>query len=247
MLKGKSGIITGCSRGIGKQILETFAKNGANIFACVRKESKDFSDYIEKLASDCGVKIIPIYADMSVEAEVKDAFNKIRLEKLPIDFLVNNAGVSTNSLFQMSTMQSVREQFEVNFFAVYLFTQYVSKLMTRQKSGSIINIASTAGLDANAGRSAYGASKAALICMTKAVARELGEFNVRANCIAPGITKTDMIGNMSDEVISNVLADSDLKRIGQPTDIANAALFLASDMSSYVTGQCVRVDGGLKA
>ena len=140
----------------------------------------------------------------------------------------------------------MRNQFEVNFFSVFIFTQYMAKFMSRQKRGSIINIASTAGEDDNPGKSAYGASKAAVIAMTKSVASELGELGVRANCIAPGITETEMLETMPPQVVEEAKRSADLRRGGQPSEIAGAALFLASDLSSYVTGQVIRVDGGLR-
>jgi 3-oxoacyl-[acyl-carrier protein] reductase len=164
-----------------------------------------------------------------------------------VDVLVNNAGITYNALFQMTSMEKMREVFEVNFFAQVAFTQYIVRLMARQKSGSVINISSSAAIDANPGRSAYGASKAAVICMTRAMAHELAEQNIRANAIAPGITDTDMVeASMSQETIAATVAQTRLKRMGKPSDIADAAVFLASDLSSYVTGEILRVDGGLQ-
>jgi len=246
LLEGKNAIITGCNRGIGKAILTVFAENGANILACVRKPNAEFEEYANELAKKNQIEITPLYFDLCDTAGIKSAVKEIRSTKKTVDVLVNNAGVSYNALFQMSSMDMLRETFEVNFFSIFLFTQYISKLMVAQKSGSIINIASTAGIDGNSGRSAYGASKAAIICMTKAIAAELGELGIRANSIAPGVTKTEMISNMSDEIITKTIEQSHLKRIGEPLEIAEAVLFLASDLSSYITGQVIRVDGGLR-
>lgn len=246
MLQGKNAVITGCARGIGKQILETFASNGANLWACVRKPSDEFSDLILYLSDKYQVKITPVYFDFANTNEIKEAIKVIMGSKQQVDILVNNAGITYNALFQMTTMDKMKEVFEINFFSQFLFTQYIVKLMIRQKSGSIVNISSTAAIDANAGRAAYGASKAAVICMTKAMAEELAEHNIRANVIAPGITETDMVSaSMTDEVISNTLAQTALKRIGHPSEIAQAVLFLSSEMSSYMTGQVLRVDGGM--
>lgn len=246
MLTGKNAIITGCARGIGKRILENFAANGANIWACIRKPNEEFTSFVQELAAQHQVTITPLYFDFANTEEIKAAVLEIKKSKESIDILVNNAGITYNALFQMTTMEKLKEVFEINFFSQFLFTQFVVKLMTRQRSGNIINISSSAAIDANAGRSAYGASKAAVICMTKALARELAEYNIRANVIAPGITETDMVtASMSDEVINTTVAQTKLKRIGQPFEIANAALFLASDLSSYITGQVLRVDGGL--
>jgi 3-oxoacyl-[acyl-carrier protein] reductase len=167
-------------------------------------------------------------------------------ERRSINVLVNNAGITHNALFHMTAEAALREQFEVNFFSVFLFTQYISKFMTKQKSGSIINVASTAGEDGNPGKSAYGASKAAIIAMTKSIAAELGEFGVRANCIAPGVTETDMLATLPSTVLEEAKNSADLRRVGLPSEIADTAVFLASDLSSYVTGQTIRVDGGLR-
>jgi len=246
MLKGKNAIITGCARGIGKQMLEIFAANGANIWACIRKPNEQFTVLIKELENEHRVSITPVYFDLSNTEEMKSAVMEIKKSKQSIDILVNNAGITYNALFQMTTVEQLKEVFEINFFSQFLFTQYIVKIMTRQKSGNIINISSSAALDANAGRSAYGASKAAVICMTRAMAEELAEYNIRANVIAPGITETDMVSeSMTQEVIRATILRTKLKRIGHPSEIATAALFLASDLSSYITGQVLRVDGGL--
>ena len=176
---------------------------------------------------------------------MKKAIKVIQSSKKPVDILVNNAGVIYNALFQMSTEDKLREEFEINYFAVYKLTQYISKFMVRQKRGSIINIASTAAIDANPGKSVYGSTKAALICMSRVIATELGGYGIRCNCVAPGVTNTSMLESMSEQVVEDAIANTDLKRLGDPMDIANAVAFLASDKASYVTGQVLRVDGGL--
>jgi len=246
LLAGKNAVITGCARGIGKSTLEVFAKNGANIWACCRNQTDEFERHISQLASDCSVSITPVYFDFTDSEQIKSAVKNIMASKQKVDILVNNAGVTHNSLFQMTTIAKMREIFEINYFAQMLFTQYIVKIMVKNKSGSIVNISSSAAIDGNAGKATYGASKAAIICTTKALAAELAEYNIRANAIAPGITNTDMVGSsMTNEVIQDTLLQVSMKRMGQPTEIANAVLFLASDMSSYVTGQVIRVDGGL--
>ncbi len=246
LLSGKNVIITGCNRGIGYSMLKCFASNGANIYACARKSTIEFEATVAEIANENGVEIWPVYFDLSDENQIKAAVKKIQMDRRPIHALVNNAGITYNALFQMSSVEKLKETFIINFFSMFLFTQYISKLMVRQKYGSIVNIASTAGIDGNAGKSVYGASKAAVICMTKSIAEELGEHGVRANSIAPGITQTDMLSSMSEDVINESIIGSDLKRAGNPVEIANAAVYLASDLSSYVTGQVIRVDGGLR-
>lgn len=243
LLLGKNAIITGTARGMGNKMMEVFAENGANIWACARTKNEKLEAQAKELSEKYGVEITIIYFEMTNLDEMKAAVKQIMQTKKPVDILVNNAGITDNTLFQMVTEKNLREQFEVNYFCPFLFTQYIVKLMLRNGKGSIINMASSAGLDGNAGRSVYGASKAAVICATKAIAEELGEKGIRANCIAPGITKTDMIANMSDEVMEETISRTDMKRFGMPLDQANAALFLASDLSSYVTGQTLRVDG----
>lgn len=246
LLKGKNAIITGTARGIGNKILEVFASNGANVWACARQQTQEFEDYTKSLSEKHGVTITPLYFELTDLDQMKSAIKSIMSEKKAVDILVNNAGITYNSLFQMSTIEQIRNTLEVNFVAPFLFTQYVVKLMLRNGSGSIVNIASTAAQDGNAGRSVYGASKAAVICATASLSEELAGKGIRANCIAPGITQTDMLSSMTDEIIQETVQNTDMKRLGETKDIANAVLFLASDLSSYITGQVLRVDGCLQ-
>jgi 3-oxoacyl-[acyl-carrier protein] reductase len=247
LLTGKNAIITGCARGIGRRMLTAFAENGANVWACCRTITPEFAEFTNQLAATKRVTIRSLAFDITDTAKMKEAVKTIQSAKVSLDVLVNNAGITYNALYQMTSLEKMREVFEVNFFAQVAFTQYIVRLMTRQKSGAIINISSTAALDANPGRGAYGASKAAVICMTRVMAHELAEHNIRVNAIAPGITDTDMVeASMSQEAIGAAVRQTRLKRIGQPSEIADAAVFLASDLSSYVTGEILRVDGGLQ-
>ena len=245
LLQNKTAIITGSNRGIGKAVLETFAENGADIFACVRKESDEFSNVTARLSEKTGVSITPVYFDLAESEQVKSGVKSILSSKKQIDILVNNAGVASGSFFQMTSLKDLKQVFEINFFSQILFTQGISRYMTRFKTGSIINIASTAGLIGDAGMTSYGSSKAALIFATKTMATELGEKNIRVNAIAPSITKTDMFDQMEEKARSKLIDASALKRPAEAVEVANVALFLASDLSSYVTGQVLRVDGGL--
>ncbi|KEA51544.1 3-oxoacyl-ACP reductase [Mangrovibacter sp. MFB070] len=245
-LQGKTVIITGTRRGMGRAMVDVFAANGATIYAHAREEDSEHIASLALTAERYGVQIIPLFFDMTDTSAMKLAVKQIMADKRPIDALVNNAGITLNSLFQMTSETQLRQQFEVNFFSVYLFSQYISKLMVRNKRGSIVNIASTAGEDGNPGKSAYGASKAALIAMTKSIAAELGESGIRANCIAPGITDTDMLSTMPEHIIEQAKNAADLRRAGLPSEIAETAVFLASDLASYITGQVIRVDGGLR-
>ena len=245
LLQEKTAVITGCNRGIGKAVLETFAENGADIFACVRKESDEFSNVTARLSEKTGVSITPVYFDLAESERVKSGIKSILSSKKQIDILVNNAGVASGSFFQMTSLKDLKQVYEINFFSQVLFTQGISRYMTRFKTGSIINIASTAGLIGDAGMTSYGSSKAALMFATKTMATELGEMNIRVNAIAPSITKTDMFDQMEEKARSKLIDASALKRPAEAVEVANVALFLASDLSSYVTGQVLRVDGGL--
>ena len=245
LLSGKNSIITGTNRGIGRAILETFASNGANIYAHARTETPEFIHHTRSLAERYGVEIWPVFFDMTDYAAMKDFVKRLMSEKRVIDVVVNNAGIMHNALFHMTTEDILRKQFEVNVFSVFIFTQYIVKFMSRQKCGSIINISSIDGEDGNPGKSAYGSSKAAVISMTKSIAAELGELGVRVNCIAPGMTETEMLKTLPPYILDETKKSTDLRRSGLPEEIAGVALFLASDLSSYMTGQVLRVDGGL--
>jgi len=159
LLENKTAIITGCNRGIGKAIMDVFAKNGADIFACVRKESQDFSDVITDLAAKSRVLITPVYFDFMESEQVKTGIKTIISSKKKIDVLVNNAGIASGSFFQMTSMQELKKVFEINFFSQILFTQGISRYMSRFKNGSIINIASVSGLIGDSGTISYGSSK----------------------------------------------------------------------------------------
>jgi 3-oxoacyl-[acyl-carrier protein] reductase len=247
LLQNKTAIVTGSNRGIGKAIVELFAEHGAHVWACARRPSDQYEVALGQLAARCGVTITPVYFDLADPAQIKAGFNTILAARRPVDILVNNAGVVADSkLFQMTTIQTMEEVFRINFFAPMLLMQYASRHMAKQKAGSIINIASVAGLDGDPAQVEYVASKAALIGATKKLASELGAVGIRVNAVAPGLTETDMAGQMSDDVMRATLARTIMQRLGQPSEIAAGALFLASALSSFMTGQVIRVDGGMK-
>ena len=245
LLLGKNIIVTGTAKGMGKKMVETFAENGANIFAHARTECETHKTFCYHIKEKYGANIMPLYFDLRDIDAMKEAVRTIRGTKLPIDGLVNNAGITYNSLFQMTSMYELRNQMEVNFFAPFLFTQYISKLMVRNKKGSIVSISSSAALDGNSGKSAYGASKAAILTMTMCISEELATSGIRANVICPGITATDMLSTIPDYIMDIQKEATFLKKVGTPGDIANTAMFLLSDYSSYITGQVIRVDGGI--
>jgi len=245
LLNNKNAIITGTRKGMGRAMLEIFAENGANIWAHARELTPEFEKTCNDISDKYSVKVWPICFDLTDYEAMKAVVKNIFASKIPVDILVNNAGITYNALFSMSSINEVRNQMEVNFFSTYIFTQQILKLMSRNKKGSIVTISSTAALDGNSGKSAYGASKAALIAMSKSIAEENGKIGIRANCIAPGITDTDMLKTMPDYIIQNIKETVDLRREGKPDEIAHVAAFLASDHSSHITGQVIRVDGGM--
>ncbi len=245
LLKGKNAVITGCLKGIGRSTLDLFAQNGANVWACCQYESPDFSEHIRELAAANNVWITPLYFDLLDPEQIKTANQRIRDTKQPVDILVNIAGMTCDALFHMTTMEQMKKVFEVNFFSQMLLTQYMTKNMMRHKSGSVISISSISAIDGNPGQLSYTASKAAIIGATKTLSSELAASGIRVNAIAPGVIKTDMTEKMPGEVMEKLMAKSDLKHIGLPEEVAGVILFLASDMSSYVTGQVIRVDGGI--
>jgi 3-oxoacyl-[acyl-carrier protein] reductase len=245
LLKDKTAIITGCNKGIGKVILDTFAQNGANIIACIRKESIDFNVYIEYIKNKYSISITPIYFDLENSDEIKTAISKIISLKIKIDILVNNAGFASGAYFQMTSIADLERMMKINFTSQVQFTQGISRYMARFKSGSIINIGSTAGLFGDVGMLSYGSSKAALIFATKTMASELGQYNIRVNVIAPSVTKTEMFDQMEENARIKLINSSAFKRAAEPIEVANVALFLASDLSTFVNAQTIRVDGGI--
>ena len=206
MLKEKNAIITGARRGIGRATVEVFAKNGANVWACARAKDEAFEADMSQLAEKYGVEIMPVYFDVTNEAEVKQAIQTIRKTKMSIDVLVNVAGIVGDvASFQMSSMDSIREVMETNFFAVTLLTQYVTRLMTRQNKGSIIYVSSIAGLDGTPSQYAYAASKAALVGAMKNLAREVAANHIRVNAVAPGMIETEMGAQMEAALKTKML------------------------------------------
>ena len=245
LLANKTVLITGCNRGIGKTILEIFAMNGANIWACARSESPEFQNFIDDISKKYGISAQALYFDLTNENEIKASLKTLISDKCKIDILINNAGVAHGGFLQMTTLKTIREVFEINFFSQLHIIQIVSKLMMKQKKGCIVNLASVAGLDSYPGYIAYGSSKAALIYATKTLAKEFAPYNIRINAIAPGLTETDMATQMEEKAKGIMVGNSAMKRLAKPDEIANMALFLASDLSSFVNGQVLRVDGGM--
>lgn len=246
LLEGKTVVITGANRGIGRATTELMARNGARIFACARQPSEGFADFLVNLERDSGARVSPIYFDLNDEAAMKAGIKEIQSDGGVIDVIVNNAGTIQTAPALMTTKDALQSNLSINFLAPLIFTQALARTMVRRKSGSIVNVSSSAAIEGNEGRLAYASAKSAMITATKVMARELGVLNIRVNAVAPGLTQTDMMtASTKEDALRDTLARTAMKRVGQPAEIAGAILFLASDLSAYVTGQVLRVDGGM--
>ncbi len=243
MLEGKNVFVTGTNRGIGKAILTECAKNGANIWAHTRHETDEFKELVQNISEKFNVEIWPIYFDLTDNDSMLNAFRVIRNQKLNLDVLINNAGIMKDALIGMISDNLIEEIFQTNVYASIKLLQFSAKLMMRQKSGSIINMSSIMGTNGNKGQAVYSSSKGAIISLTKAAAKELAPYNIRVNALAPGIIDTDMFRNIEKKKQQDKIESIGMNRLGTPEDVANACVFLASDMSSYITGQILGVDG----
>ena len=237
--------ITGGNRGIGRAIVEHFAKNNYDILVCNRNPNEEFDSFCEALNTVSGAEIQKFYADLSDEQSVKNCVSLILKSKPKIDVMINNAGVVEKGLLQMTPIQRIRDVFQINFFAQVQFIQGISKLMMRQRSGVIINMASIGGIDAFPAYVSYGCSKAAIVYLTKTLAQEFAPYNIRVNALAPSMVNTKMKDQMGKEANEEVLRRTALKRNADPDEIAKLAFFLASDDSTFITGQVIRIDGGM--
>lgn len=244
MLAKKTAIITGANRGIGLATVAAFAKQGATIWACARKKTEEFEKLIYDIAETNSVFINPVYFDVTDGQAATSAVRKIGKESPSIDILVNNAGMSVEKLFWMTSIDTMRKAMDTNFLSQIQLSQLASRYMMKQKSGSIINVASVAGIEREPGGLAYGSSKAAVIFSTKTMALELGGYGVRVNSVSPGFIATDMWADRNNEIRETIKKETPLGRQGNPREVADVILFLASDMSSYITGQNIVVDGG---
>ena len=243
-VKNLNVIITGGSRGIGKGIALAFAKKGANI-AFTYSSSSSSASNLEKQLNSFGIKVRSYKSDASSYNESIDLVNKISTDFDSIDVLINNAGITKDNLLMRISEDDFDDVINVNLKSVFNMTKAVQKKMLKQRKGSIINMSSVVGVKGNAGQSNYAASKAGIIGFSKSIALELGSRNIRTNVIAPGFIETEMTEKLPEETIKQWRNGIPLKRGGTVEDVANLCLFLASDSSSYITGQVINVDGGM--
>lgn len=244
LLEGKNVIITGASRGIGKGIAKVFADNGANV-AFTYSASEAPAMALEKELLSKGVKA-KAYKSNAASFEASEKLVAQVLEDFDgIDVLINNAGITKDNLLMRMSEEDFDKVIETNLKSVFNMTKAVQRTLLKQRHGSIINMSSVVGVKGNAGQANYAASKAGMIGFTKSVALELGSRNIRCNAIAPGFIETEMTGKLDEKVVQGWRDAIPLKRGGTPEDIANACLFFASDLSSYVTGQVLNVGGGM--
>lgn len=244
LLEGKVVIITGASRGIGKGIAEVFAKNGANV-AFTYSSSAESALVLENELNALGIKAKGYQSNAANFNEAQILVDAVIAEFGTVDVLINNAGITKDNLLMRMSEEDFDKVIEVNLKSVFNMTKAIQKTFLKKRSGSIINMSSVVGVKGNAGQTNYAASKAGVIGFTKSVALELGSRNIRCNAIAPGFIETEMTAKLNEEVVQGWRESIPLRRGGTTEDVANACLFFASDLSAYVTGQVMHVDGGM--
>ncbi|MGB3774941.1 MAG: 3-oxoacyl-[acyl-carrier-protein] reductase [Leeuwenhoekiella sp.] len=244
LLQGKNVIITGASRGIGRGIATAFADQGANI-AFTFSSSSGPAEELQKELIEKGVQAKAYQSDAASFDACQDLIKEVLEDFEKIDVLINNAGITKDNLLMRMGEDDFDKVIEVNLKSIYNMTKAVQRTMLKQRKGSIINMSSVVGIKGNAGQANYAASKAGIIGFSKSMALELGSRNIRTNVVAPGFIETEMTEKLDEKTIAGWRDAIPLKRGGTPEDIANACIFLASDMSAYITGQVLQVDGGM--
>ena len=242
LLDGKVCLVTGASRGIGAATVKRFAQEGAVVYANARTP-KNLDDLCIELSEKYNTTVKALYFDVRDEAAAKKAVLQIRKETGRLDVLVNNAGVMKDALIGMISKDLMQEIYDTNVFGVMNMIQLASKVMMFQKSGSIINLSSIVGLKGNPGQLVYSATKGAVTAMTKTAAKELASQGIRVNAVAPGMIDTDMFRSIGNEKMQEHIANIRMGRLGTPEEVADAILFLASDLSGYITGEILGVNG----
>ncbi|GAA4324163.1 3-oxoacyl-[acyl-carrier-protein] reductase [Pontixanthobacter gangjinensis] len=244
LLEGKNAIITGGSRGIGKGIAQVFAQHGANV-AFTYNSSSQSAEELAKELEEMGIKAKAYKSNAASFAEAQELVDKVLEDFGSIDILINNAGITKDNLLMRMSEEDFDKVIEVNLKSIFNMTKAVQRTMLKQRKGSIINMSSVVGVTGNAGQANYAASKAGIIGFSKSMAQELGSRNIRTNVIAPGFIETEMTEKLDEKTVQGWREAIPLKRGGSPEDIANACVYLGSDLSAYVTGQVLHVDGGM--
>lgn len=245
LLEGKVAVITGATRGIGKGVAEVFAKNGADIaFTYVSSDEK--AKAVEEHLKSFDIKVKAYKFNVADYQATEEFIDDVVTEFGKIDAIVNNAGITRDGLLMRMTEENWDDVMNINLKSVFNVTKCALKTLLKQRFGSIINMSSVVGIEGNSGQSNYAASKAGVIGFSKSIAQEIGSRNIRCNAIAPGFIETEMTSNLDPEVIKGWIQDIPMKRSGTAEDVANTALFLASDLSNYVNGQVINVCGGIQ-
>lgn len=244
-LYGKVCLVTGARRGIGRAIVERFADAGAIVYANARQPGC-IDEWCAAQTARVDGEIVPTYCDVTNFSAVSETLQRIRKERSRLDVLVNNAAIPANDRLGMISLEKAKEVMEVNVIAVIHLLQMAGRLMLRQKEGSIINLSSGVGLEGSAGQALYAASKGAVIALTKSAAKEWAASGVRVNSVAPGLTRTEMIDQVKPEHLAERFEGIRMGRLAEPSEIAEACYFLASDGARYITGQVLSVDGSAR-
>jgi 3-oxoacyl-[acyl-carrier protein] reductase len=244
LLENKTAIITGASRGIGRGIAITFAQHGCNV-AFTYSSSVENAQSLERELNDLGIKAKSYQSNAADFDQAQALVNQVLEEFESVDILINNAGITKDNLLMRIGEEDFDKVIEVNLKSVFNMTKAIQRTFLKQRHGSLIHMSSVVGIKGNAGQSNYAASKAGIIGFSKAIALELGSRNIRSNVIAPGFIETEMTDKLSEEIVQQWRDGIPLKRGGTPEDVANACVFLASDLSNYITGQVLQVDGGM--
>lgn len=243
-MSDKKVLVTGARGGIGKAMILKFAEAGYNIIACNRDENADFTSFLQGVEAEYSIKTFQAYFDMADVETIRSEAKRILADIGSVHVLVNNAGIAHGGLFAMTKVQTIRDVFEINLFSYMELTQIFLRPMMRQKTGCIINMSSIAGIRVRAGNSAYGVSKAAVKAWTETLAVECAPYGIRVNAIAPSLVDTNMAKQMESKAGEEMLHASAMDRLARPGEVANVAVFLASESASYINGQTIIVNGG---
>lgn len=244
--ENKVVMVTGADGGIGREITKRFAAEGATLMLTSIADTPAFADFVSELKSEYQVEVFPFFFDLSDEEAIKEGLKAIKALKLKINVLINNAGMPHLAILPFTKMSDVKKVFQVNYFAQLQITQSLLGSMVKDGSGVILNAASIAGIDGDPGNAVYGATKASMILFTKVLSKELAPQGIRVNAVAPGLTSTPFADAMGDKAKASMEQISSMGRLSTPKEIANTYFFLASEEASFINGQVIRVDGGVR-